>query len=92
MSAPVDFTQLSNGDVRVDLSSTELLMAEQQLNAAQVGSAVQHQGGGRVPQDVTGTTLADSSGSQISRRIKGLINRIAQRSLRSYVATAKASL
>ena len=55
----VDFLELLDGYVRIDLGGGEAGVAEHGLDVADVGSAFEHQGGHGVAKEVTGASLAE---------------------------------
>ena len=65
MRAFVGFSQASRTDVRVDLCRCQALMSEQLLNAAEIGSAVEHVAGKTVSERVRRGQLVQSGGGDV---------------------------
>jgi hypothetical protein len=55
----VDLLEVADGDVGVDLGGGYVGVAEEVLDVAEIGTVFEHQGGGRVPEEVAGAALAD---------------------------------
>lgn len=65
MGAVVNFSQVFDRHVRVDLSGVELLVAEQGLDTAKIGTAFQHQRRGCVPKHGATAALGDADRYQV---------------------------
>ena len=59
MGGGVDLLKHTDGDLGIDLGGVEAGMAKELLDKADICAIFQHQGGGGVAEEMTGTTLAD---------------------------------
>lgn len=66
MGALVDFLQLADRDVGVDLGGLEFGVSEDFLDEADVRAVLVHVGGQGVSEQVTGTAFADVGGLDVS--------------------------
>ncbi len=62
----VDFLELGETDLGVDLCGSQLLMAEHGLDEPDVGAVLQHVGGAGVAEQVTGAGLGDAGRVQVA--------------------------
>jgi len=60
MRAHVDFLELLDGDLGIDLGRVQALMAEHLLDVADVGAVFQHFGGHGVAEEMTGARLLNA--------------------------------